>query len=412
MAFHSAGFKAPDSIPEQFRNTTFVAVIEELKGNPVMQNMTIVEVSVTDSLLAPSTQTTFKINDQIHTRPLKNLDLFAGKKIDIGIGRPILASMGHKAELVTQQIIYRISNRKPINDNLEAYNIHACDATLLTNSAQRVSKSWLCDPPSTVVRDILSKCIGAPRIDVETAGPSRPYIAENIHPFQAIAQQADVALYGGNDPCFLHYMSLFNGGTHHFRSLKTLTSASPSFEFVYRERGVTDNYSDPSTIMTYLFPCDFDLLSDIENGINQNGSENISFLSINPFNYVRTLVGAQLGSCGFGGALYDSGFTNQTTGPTDGTCEIKTEDYILRRQARLALLDQDKVALQIVVPFNPNVYSGCVIKCSFYDKSGTIPELDYGSGTYLVTTATHNIRTNGMGTTTLDCVSRGVGLSG
>jgi hypothetical protein len=398
-------------IPEQFRHTTYEIVIPDLADDPMMQNLTIVEFTVTDSLLSPSTQTTVSVQDMIHTEPIKNLDKYAGKKVYVGAKRPILGLMGFPDTLFVEQAVYRVSGRKPMTDRIERYNLHFCDASLLVNSARRVSKSWLCDPPSAVVNDILTKCIGAPRIDIETCGPNRPYTAENIHPFQVLAQQADVALYGGDDPCFLHYMSTKDGGTHHFRSLKYLTAATPVFDFYYYEKGNMDVYANPQAILDYHFPCDFDLLSDIENGINPDGTENVSFLSFNPFDSVRTLSGVGLGPCGFGGALYDSGFTNKVTGPQAGTCEVQTENYMLRRQARLSLLDHDKMALQLVVPFNPNIIAGSVIRCTFPNKGKEISD-DYGSGTYLVTTVSHTVKTNGIGTTTMDCVSRGVGLTG
>lgn len=403
---------SPPSVPDDLKSTQFVVSVPELTGNPVMQNMTIVELSITDSLLAPSTQTTIKINDSTHTAPIKILDLFAGKRVIIGMKRPILSYLGFNDTLATEQIFYRLSDRKPITDTIEKYNLHACDQTLLINSAQRVSKSWECDLPSAVVSDVLATSVHAPRVDIETAGPARPYIAENIHPFQVITQQADVALYGGSDPCLLHFMSLRGGGTHHFRSLKSLTQAAPVFKFRYGEKGYNDAYANPETILNYQFPCDFDVLSDIENGIDINGRENVSFVSVNPFNYVRNILGTGLNSLGIGSAIFGHGFTNQTTGPQAGTCEVKSEDYMLRRQARLSLLDQDKMALQIVVPFNPNVFAGSVIICEFMNKSDAAFEPDYGSGTYLVTTATHTVKTNGVGFSTFECVSRGVGLSG
>lgn len=400
-------------IPEEAKNTQFRVFIDELANDPVMQNLSIVEMTVTDSLLAPSTQTTIKIHDGIHTNPVKNLDKFAGKKMRISMVRPMLEYIGYNPFLEIEQTIYRLANRKPLNNAVEKYNMHGCDDTLLRNSAKRISKSWDCVLPSSVTSDVLNNCISAPRIDIESAGPNRPYIAENLHPFQVIAQQADVALYGGVDPCFLHYMTLKDGGTHHFRSLKSLVDASPVFKFTYQEKGLNDTYSNPFAILSYHFPCDFDVLSDIENGINLDGSKNVSLLSINPFNYKRILHGAGVSACGFGGAIYNSAFTNQGTGPAAGTCETKSELYMLDRQARLALLDHDKMALQIVVPFNPNIFSGNVIECEFANKTtNKLVEPDYGSGKYLVTTVSHSVKTTGMGVTMIDCVSRGVGLSG
>lgn len=396
--------------PEEAKHTNFAMLIPELEGDHILRDVSVVELTVTDSLLAPSIQATVKMQDGVHTNPMKNLDKFAGKKILIAMKRPILSMYGYNDSLKTELVIYRLSDRKLINDNVEKYNLHACDGTLLLNSMRRVSKSWENALPSAVASEVLTSSLDVPRLDVEATGPVRSYIAENIHPFQVVAQQADVALYGGNDPCLLHYMSLKNGGTHHFRSLKSLTTAASAFTFSYFEKGSNDVYAFPEAILAYQFPCDFDVLSDIENGINIDGSENVSFLSINPFNYVRNIIGSGLNSLGFGAAIHDFGFTNKQTGA--GTPDIMAEDYARRRQARLSLLDHDKMALQIVVPFNPNIYSGAVITCNFMNKATTPASPDYGSGTYLVTTVSHSVKTNGVGVSVIDCVSRGVGLSG
>ena len=69
----------------------------------------------------------------------------------------------------------------------------------------------------------------------------RDYIAENIHPFQVIAQQANMALKGGN-PDYVHFMTYgwFGGGswpTHHFRSLSSLCQGNPVRTYSYGDTG-------------------------------------------------------------------------------------------------------------------------------------------------------------------------------
>ena len=403
-----------ETVPDDYKNTTISIDIDGLTDDKILAELSIIEVNVTESILAPSTQTTIAINDITHSDPVKNLDRFAGRKINVKLERKILETLGYPSVLETEQMIYRISDREPINYGLEKYNLHACDATLLVNAAKRVSKSWNCVPPSTVVNDILANCIGTSKLDIEQADPVRSYFADNIHPFQAIAQNADVALAGGNDPSFLHYMTTIQKGTHHFRSLKDLTSKPIVFHFAYSEKGAGPGYIDPQNIMAYSFPCDFDILSDIENGINLDGSENTSAGIYNPFTGLKTLVGTNASGCGLGGAVYNETFTNKASGPQAGTCESNSEKYMAKRQARLSLLDQDKVALRMTVPFNPNLFAGKMIGVTFINKSATSgisTEKDYGSGEYLITTLTHSIKGgNGFGITVVDCVAKSVGL--
>jgi hypothetical protein len=405
---------AQNVVPDSYKNVEFGIEIEGLTDDSLLAELSVVEVSVTESLLAPSTQTTISVNDIQNSNPIKNLDRFAGRTAKLTLERKILEVLGFPSQLNATQMIYRIDNREPNDFGLEKYNIHLCDSSLLVNAAKRLSKSWNCVTPDTVVKDILSKCLGAPLIDVEQCNPVRSYFADNIHPFQAIAQNADVALAQGNDPSFLHYMSLILGGTHHFRSLKYLTQQPSVFSFIYSDKGIGPGYGDPSNIMSYHFPCDFDILSDIENGVNLDGSENVSLGMYNPFTGVRSLLGNTETGCGMGGAIYNDAFTNKTSGPEAGTCESNSERYLLKRQARLSLLDQDKVALRMTVPFNPNLFAGKMIDVTFINKpqaKGEQAQKDYGSGEYLITTLTHNVKGgNGFGVTVVDCVAKSVGL--
>lgn len=398
-------------IPED-KNTIFTVDIQGLFDRAILIEQTLVELKLTESLLSPATMATITFNDVTHSTPLKNYDQFAGKKIVVKAERPILAHMGFGSKLEAEYTIYRMADRSPINYGLEKYNLHACHDTLLRNSEKRVSKSWNCETPDVVVDDVLTKCIGVPQKDVQKCDPSRTYFAPNIHPFQVIAQQADVALDTGSDPSFLHFMSTMNKGTHHFRSLQNLTNQGSVFAFMYSEKGAGAGYANPGNIMSYNFPCDFDILSDIENGVTMTSDNSWSALIYNTFTGARSMFGIADNGCGMGGSVFDDAPTNQGSGPEAGTCESNSERYMLKRQARLSLLDQDKVALQIVVPFNPNLFAGSMISVGFINKNpvSTTPELDYGSGDYLISTLTHNLKSGGFGVTILDLVSKSVGL--
>ena len=191
-------------------------------SDSLAQQTTVEEVILGESLLTPGLQTSVRVHSSIHELPVKNLDEYKDTIMSIEIDKPILQRFDLPRTMSVAQTTYRLDNRKFINNNTEEFTIHACDQTLLDDAATLVSKMWKCIKPSSVVRDVLSTCIGAKSLDVESADPARDYIAENIRPFQIVAQQANVALAGGNDPSFLHYMTYQNFGTHHFRSLNSL----------------------------------------------------------------------------------------------------------------------------------------------------------------------------------------------
>lgn len=382
-----------------------------------LDQITPVEIILGESLLNPGLQTSVRVHSYIHNLPIKNLDEYKGKNIFLYIDRPILQKFGINPVMEVSQVVYRLDNRKLINNNTEEFTLHACDQTLLNDAETLVSNLWKCTTPSAVVRQVLSSCAGARSMNIESSLPARDYMAENIHPFQVVAQQANAALADGNDPSFLHFMTYENFGTHHFRSLNKMAKQSPAMEFVYiGETGNNAGYADPSNIMTYSFPCDFDLLSDILNGIGPNGIDMSSLSLFDPNVKKFSMFGSQTIGCGVGSAVLKAAMSNFASSQQNNACPDYSQFYLLKRQARMGLLEQDKIALRLTVPFNTKLNVGKIIRVKLYNKEaitsrGTSNQniLNYGSGDYLVMSMTHNIKQGGFATTTMDCVSQTVG---
>lgn len=408
--------KATSNNPTNFSQEQDLLTQIKLKFNvdpKVMLQVTPVEVILNESLLNPGLQTSLRVHSYSHVLPVKNLDIYKGSIMDINLQRKILKQYKINDQMDVSQVVYRIDNRRFINNNVEEYVLHACDQTLLDDAATLVSKMWKCTRPSDVVSEVLASCagVGAGQLDVESADPARDYIAENIHPFQVVAQQANVALAAGNDPSFLHYMTYINLGTHHFRSLHSLTKKSSIATFRFSETGanvLSDGYANPFLIRALSFPCDFDLLSDILNGIDANGNDINSAMLFNPVTKQFNTFGNQTLGCGIGGGNAKQGMTNQDSAGTQNACPDYAYLYMQKRQARMGLLEQDKIALRITVPWNPNLHVGEIITVKIPNKNDTTV-LNYGSGDYLILHMTHNIKRGGYATTTMDCVSRTVG---
>lgn len=363
------------------------------------------EVMLGESLLTPGLQTSVKFDSYIHSTPVKNFDNFKNSVISITLEKP---STGETMEIA--QRVYRMDSRHLVNNNNERFTIRACDDTQLTDPATLVSKSWKCTSPSDVVEEVLSDCAKAKQIDVEPSDYPRDYIAENIHPFQVVAQQAGYALAGGDDPSFLHYMTYENGGTHKFKSLKSLSSEPPVMMFEFNE--LNNSYGDPRTIMTYDFPCDFDLMSDILNGIDANGNDINSLVLFDPINKSFSLIDSPWGDqgCGIGSGLVKMAITNENTAQQQDMCPDYTKQFLQKRQARMGLLEKDKITLRLTVPFNPSVHAGSTIYVTLYNKeTGNNPQVNYGTGLYLVLHMFHHVIEGGLATTTMSCVSSTIG---
>lgn len=379
-----------------------------------IREITVREIIMSESLLTPGLQTSVLVDSFLHTDPkipTKNFDDFKGKTMSIYVERPILKKYSIQHNMEISQRIYRLDGRKLVNNNNEQFRVHACDDTLLNDARSLVSKSWSCTSPSAIVSEVLQSCAGAKNPDVEPSTPMRDYTAENIHPFQVVTQQANAALADGNDPSFVHYMTYENFGTHHFRSISSLAKQAPvnTKPFLYSETGIVSGYANPFSILTYSFPCDFDLLSDILNGIDTDGSFISSMNGFNPLAGIYSLFGNQSLGCGIGGGVYNISKTNANTEKDQDMCRMEVEKYLLKRQARMSLLEQDKIALRLTVPWNPTLHAGKIIEIALQRKGTKTIDYLYGTGKYLIVNLVHNVKNGGYSTTTMECVAQTAG---
>lgn len=407
--------------------TYFLVGFDGISDN-LTKEITVQEIMLGESLLTPGLQTTVRVHSSIHENPVKNLDEFKNATMSIVIDKPSLNQFASKnkdyakrflqlpkvdSQMEVVQTTYRLDNRKFINNNTEEFLIHACDQTLLDNAATLVSKLWKCTTPSDVVRDVLSSCVGAKKLDIETSSPARDYIAENIRPFQVVAQQANAALAASNDPSFLHYMTYQNYGTHHFRSLYDLTRQQHVAEYQFQEIGIDAGHYYPFSILAHNYPCDFDLLSDVLNGVGSTGSELNTLFTFNPIMKMFNKFGSDSFGCGIGSGMPKLSMSNMGSAAQQNACPDYSHLYVHKRQARMALLEQDKIALRIMVPWVPTLNVGKIIRLIMPNKESAsrnkAPVLNYGSGDYLIVSLKHHIKRGQPSTITMDCVSRTVG---
>jgi hypothetical protein len=399
----------------------------------LIEELTVNEVTMTESLLTPGLQTKISVHSRVNTQKVKNLNDFANRDAVIYAERPIIAALygsskrpdGHDYvdRLEVKQRIYRLSNRKLINYQIEQFDLELCDPSLLVDAKTFVTNSWKCATPTKIVTEILKKCIGASSLDIEdNVGPVKDYFAPGIHPFQAITQQEEMALAGGKiDPSLIHFMTYQNDKsedntpTHNFRSLTRMARQSTVFNFFYSGKNSTAyNYAIPKEIMTYTFPCDFDTLSDILNGIDINGDNYSSISGINvttaQISNFTAKPGNTISSTPCGNPPW---FHMTNLGSSQNDCATNnSEAYLPIRKARMGLLEQDKIAIRLTVPWNPNLNVGRMIYIEIPnanpDKLTEQDNFNFGTGRYLIVNLTHNIKLGGLGITTIECVSNTV----
>ena len=373
-----------------------------------LTDVTIKEVTLGESLLTPGLQTAVTLQSFVYTQQRKNWMNLKNKTISINMSNRASEPLGRS--MTVSQKVYRIDNRElDINvGQTESLTIHACDQTLLNDAKALVSKSWKCTRPSEIVDYILQSCVGASNSVVDSADPARDYIAENIHPFQVIAQQANVAL-DGDDPSFLHYMTFENGGTHYFRSLKKLMHQGIAGRY-YHSEATNLSLGDPSKVINFSFPNDFDLLSDLLNGLDENGRNMNTLSTFNPVSMAAQLLGLgstggmAAGGCGMGSGNHKQAITNKGTSQQQNGCDVDVERYLLKRQARMAILERDRITFRMTIPWEPNLHVGDSVGFEWMNKTSGAPV--FGSSMYLISALKHNIQFGGFATTTLDCIAR------
>ena len=381
-------------------------------GNFQFRDMTVKEINLGESLLTPALQTLVRLQSYVYSNPTKIFEQFKNQRININ-----MRTKDGAKNVTIGQTVYRLDNREmmPLNiGQTEEFSVHACDQTLLEDAKHLMSRSFKCKTPKQVVSEALQCCMSSNNDNLEDTGPARDYIAENIHPFQVITQQANAAV-NGNDPSFTHFMNYnFGGGPgqHRFRSLKSLSSASPKATFRHYETGVMStgkdyNSANENAAIAFSFPCDFDLLTDLLNGLDENGRDLNTGGFFNPSSGDFSKFGQDAGGCGLGGTNYKVSMSNKGTAQQHNACESNVEQYLLKRQGRMSLLDKDKVALRLLTKWRPDIHAGDVIRFEWWNKKTN--DLLYGSGDYLVSSLIHNIQLGGFSTTTFDCVSTTVG---
>ena len=385
-----------------------------------LRDVTVKEVVIGESLLNPSAHSVVTLQSAMYTAP-QNWDYFRCQPITINISDNSDAA-DNPRKMTINQHIYRCDSRKFTNLNtgqVEELSLHGIDNSILKDAETIFEKSWKCASPGAVVQEALQK-IGVNRIVFSpgTTGPGRPYVAESIHPLQVVQQQASVALWNGNDPSYVHYNTINeNSGQaiHHFRSLGELMTNHTPYDLYASDLGISggtsfsDGYGsyDHAAMriaVSFNFPCDYDVLSDVLNGINCGGKY---INDVKTFNLADGSFSSAMGALSTAGNIFKS-LTNAGTAKQQNACETNVEKYLLKRQARMGLLDRNKIALRITIPWSPWLHVGQMIHFHWLNRYDPSIE-QYGSGKYLILHMTHNIQFGGYAVTNLDCIANTYG---
>ena len=430
MAFVDTNVKQPVDLQAQSNRPNYQVYARVEFSNANLPDVTVKEVIVGESLLNPSAYTVVTLQSAMYFQNWASVPInwndFRCQPISVYISDNN-TSEDNARNMKIEQHVYRCDNRRfssTNTGNTEDLSLHSIDESILNDAGMVWQKTWKCATPSQIVNEALQKIGATDKLVSNNTGPGRPYSADSIHPLQVIQQQANVALANGDDPSFIHYMTIkeqTGKNVHNFRSLYDLMhpTAHTPYEIFAADSGISggtgmadafNNSFAPMalrTALTFNFPCDYDVLSDLLNGVDCNG-KNIN--SVRTWN-AATADFAAVG--GAGGAIANmlTSWTAKGTAQRQNTCETNVEKYLLKRQARMGLLEKDKIALRITIPWSPWLHVGQQIKFHWNNRYNPSDE-QYGSGTYLIVHMTHNIQYGGYGVTNLDCISNTFGSGG
>ena len=369
-----------------------------------------------DVLVNPSAHAMVTLQSAMYFRPT-NWNAFRCQPISINIKDNRLNS---SRRMLVNQHVYRCENRHFTVSNsgsVEELTLHTIDESILKDAETIMEKSWKCSTPSAVVKEAMDK-MGVTEFTMnESTGPGRPYVAESIHPLQVIQQQANVALYNGDDPSFLHFMTIDGDSglnVHKFLPLTQLMNENNNVYDLYGgDSGITGGigFADQTendralrTAVTFNFPCDYDVLSDLLNGVNCDG---MNMNDVKTFNLSSGSMSSVSGVMSQAANIFKS-LTMAGTAEQQNSCETNVEKYGYRRQARMGMLERDKIALRITIPWTPSLHVGQQIRFHWYNRYDQSYQ-QYGSGRYLILHMTHNIQYGGYAVTNLDCIANTFG---
>jgi len=177
-------------------------------------------------------------------------------------------------------------------------------------------------------------------------------------------------------------------------------------------KSFTDSTSfarDWNVAITYNFPCDYDILSDILNGIGPQGQNLNAVKTFNPSSGVFGGFGSFMQ--GNLGSITNSLFSTSSKGTSkqQNVCDSEVEKWLLKRQARMGLLEKDKITFRVTVPWSPWLHVGQMFRFQ-WDNRYDPTQKTYGTRDYLIVHLTHNIQFGGYAVTTLDCIANTIGV--
>lgn len=324
--------------------------------------------------------------------------------------------------------VYKLGNRKPSgNNNSEPYTLYFCSEELMLSEQTKLSKSYVGQKISDIVKDILVEKlkVNTKNIEVieETTG-MYDFVIPRMKPFEAISWVSTYARpqrYGSTaDMLFFETKNGFN-----FRSLQSMYKDDIYATYRYEPKNISyDNQSiqDKTTqVLEYEFNKVYDMMHDINSGAFANRLVSIDPMTrsfnITDFDYnknkmeklnpegvlddLQNRLGKNISQAFDGVLKVATGNSNQGSIPyikqKEGGIakDISIETFVPLRTAAISLANYTSIKMSI--PGDPGITAGRTINFNLHSLNpiDNIKKLDkFYSGKYLVTAVRHIIQPN------------------
>lgn len=329
-------------------------------------------------------------------------------------------------ETVQRFRVYKLGNRKPSgNNNSEPYTLYFCSEELMLSEQTKLSKSYVGQKISDIVKDVLVEKLKVNTKNIETIEETTgmyDFVIPRMKPFEAISWVSTYARpqnYGSTaDMLFFETKNGFN-----FRSIQSMNKEPVYATYRYEPKNISyDNQSlqDKTTqVLEYEFNKVYDMMHDINSGAFSNRLVSIDPMTrsfnitdfdynknkmekLNPegvLNDLQNRLGKNI-SQSFDGVLkVVTGNANQANLPyikqKEGGIakDISIETFVPLRTAAISLANYTSIKMSI--PGDPGITAGRTINFDLYSLKPTdnLKELDkFYSGKYLVTAVRHIIQ--------------------
>lgn len=324
--------------------------------------------------------------------------------------------------------VYKLGNRKPSgNNNSEPYTLYFCSEELMLSEQTKISKSYVGQKISDIVKDILVEKLKVKSTSIQTIEETTgmyDFVIPRMKPFEAISWVSTYARpqrYGSTaDMLFFETKNGFN-----FRSLQSMYKDDIYTTYRYEPKNISQdnqNFQDKTTqVLNYEFNKVYDMMHDINSGAFSNRLVSIDPMTrsfnitdfdynknkmekLNPegvLNDLQNRLGKNISQAFDGVLKVVTGNSNQTNIPyiksKEGSTakDISIETFVPLRTAAISLANYTSIKMSI--PGDPGITAGRTINFDLYSLKPTdnLKELDkFYSGKYLVTAVRHIIQPN------------------